>query len=84
MIKKDLFNSLGGFSIDANALAASVDLGLRTWEKQMIVMCAANAVWCKHTKNNETVYKVKPENNLVTKYSFYNPNFADNKAPFSL
>lgn len=84
MIKKVLFDSLGGFSMDGNTLAVATDLGLRTWDSQHIVMNVAAARWCKHTKNNETVYKVKPENNLAMKYSFYNSNFAKDKAPFSL
>lgn len=84
MIKKDLFDSLGGFSVEVNDLAATVDLGLRTWSNEKIVMCVANARWCKHTKNNEIAYKLKPDSNLAMKYSFYNPNFAEDKAPFSL
>lgn len=84
MIKKELFEAIGGFPVGNDEIAAGVELCLQVWEKQQYVVSVAAASWCKHDKNNEITTRVHPDNDLATKYNFYNANFAIDKAPFSL
>jgi hypothetical protein len=68
MVKKELFDELGGFFESFNTDIAAVDFCLRVREKGWLVVCVADADWCYHAgyvyepvKKN----KIHPEEELT-------------------
>lgn len=96
MVKKKLFDALGGFQTDLSEGLSEVDFCLKIWEQQKIVVSVAGAGWCRHIhgapgKQTEpqseewTARMLEAHANYLEKGDpYYNQNFATKGEPFAL
>ena len=100
MVKKEVYDSLGGLDEKFTVAYNDVDLCFRIRERQLRVVYCANSIWYHHESRTrgyentpEKAVRLEEEKNLFTKKwchifsagdPFYNENFEDDIAPFKL
>ena len=91
LVKRSLYEKLGGFSEKFKSELADADFCLRARELRFTIVCAADAGWYYHGKENdsydrddENLFEILWSRVLTAGDPFYNINFTRNGAPFSL
>ncbi len=95
MVKKEVFQSVGGFSEKFNTELSDIDFCLKVREKNYLITCLADAEWYYHKQegNNIVEGKFPQEENLFgilwsqvlqNGDPYYNANFTREGDPFSL